>query len=223
MIFNDPSPKVTETILENRMLKTVSEFWIRFFSLLVKGMRLFMNINETVAQNVKQMREQKNLTLDAASAITGVSRSMLAQIEKGDVNPTISVLWKIAEGYKVPFTSLIDRTSSQVTLIRAENTISVSGYDESFINYLIFPFDKDKRFETHHITIMPGGSQHSTPHMAGTEEFITVFSGKLEITVGKEVFILKAGDSIHFIADVEHSYRNIGKTKVAYHDVIFYK
>ena len=56
-----------------------------------------------------RIREQKKLTLDAAAALTGVSRSMLAQIEKGDVNPTISVLWKIANGYKVSFTSLLEQ------------------------------------------------------------------------------------------------------------------
>ena len=61
-----------------------------------------MDVTNVVAGNIRAIREQKKLTLDAASALTGVSRSMLAQIEKGDVNPTISVLWKIANGYKVP-------------------------------------------------------------------------------------------------------------------------
>ncbi len=67
-----------------------------------------MDVNKIIAQNVKKLREKRKLTLDAASEITGVSRSMLAQIEKGDVNPTISVLWKIANGYKVSFTSIIE-------------------------------------------------------------------------------------------------------------------
>ena len=68
-----------------------------------------MDVNKIIAQNVKKLREKRKLTLDAASEITGVSRSMLAQIEKGDVNPTISVLWKIAGGYKVSFTSLLEQ------------------------------------------------------------------------------------------------------------------
>ena len=68
-----------------------------------------MDVNKIIAQNVKKLREKRKLTLDAASEITSVSRSMLAQIEKGDVNPTISVLWKIAGGYKVSFTSLLEQ------------------------------------------------------------------------------------------------------------------
>lgn len=51
-----------------------------------------MDVTNIVAMNIKSIRERKKLTLDAAAELTGVSRSMLAQIEKGDVNPTISVL-----------------------------------------------------------------------------------------------------------------------------------
>ena len=60
-----------------------------------------------VSENARRLREEKRLTLDEAARLTGVSRSMLAQIEKGDVNPTISMVWKIANGYKVSFTSLV--------------------------------------------------------------------------------------------------------------------
>ena len=74
-----------------------------------------MDVTQVVAGNARRIREQKKLTLDAAAAATGVSRSMLAQIEKGEVNPTISVLWKMANGYKVSFTSLMEpRTGGRV-------------------------------------------------------------------------------------------------------------
>ena len=67
-----------------------------------------LEINTVVAENAKRLREEKRLTLDEAARLTGVSRSMLAQIEKGDVNPTISMVWKIANGYRVSFTSLVE-------------------------------------------------------------------------------------------------------------------
>ena len=73
-----------------------------------------MDVTNIVAANARKLREQKKLTLDAAAAVTGVSRSMLAQIEKGEVNPTISVLWKIANGYKVSFTSLLENRGGEV-------------------------------------------------------------------------------------------------------------
>ena len=48
-----------------------------------------MDISKTTARNIKRIRENKKMTLDAAAAATGVSRSMLSQIERGDANPTI--------------------------------------------------------------------------------------------------------------------------------------
>ena len=80
-----------------------------------------MDITNRIASNAKRLREQKKLTLDAAANLTGVSRSMLAQIEKGEVNPTISVLWKIANGYKVSFTSLVEDQGEAVCVIRGND------------------------------------------------------------------------------------------------------
>ena len=48
-----------------------------------------------VSENARRLREEKRLTLDEAARLTGVSRSMLAQIERGDGNPTLSSLRKI--------------------------------------------------------------------------------------------------------------------------------
>lgn len=65
-----------------------------------------MAVGTSVAVNRKEIRKKKELTLDEAARLTGVSRSMLSAIGKGEANPTISVLWKIANGYKISFTSL---------------------------------------------------------------------------------------------------------------------
>ena len=53
-----------------------------------------MDVTSLVAKNVRQAREAKKLTLDGAAAATGVSRSMLAQIEKGEGKPTIPGTWE---------------------------------------------------------------------------------------------------------------------------------
>ena len=77
-----------------------------------------MNVNDAISQNVRAARERKKLTLEKAAELTGVSRSMLAQIEKGEVNPTISVVWKIANGYKVSFTSLVESPQEEVAVLQ---------------------------------------------------------------------------------------------------------
>ena len=80
-----------------------------------------MDISKTTARNIKRIRENKKMTLDAAAAATGVSRSMLSQIERGDANPTITVLWKIANGFKVSFAALTETSLEDAAVIPAES------------------------------------------------------------------------------------------------------
>lgn len=181
-----------------------------------------MDVTSVVAVNIKAIREQKKLTLDAAAELTGVSRSMLAQIEKGDVNPTISVLWKIANGYKVSFTSLVEKNTDEVTVIRQADQTPLQEDDGRYLNYPIFAFNDQTLFETYRIVIEPSGSLSAQPHLKGSEEYITVFSGEVEIAVADENFRLATGDSIRFAANVPHAYRNVGNERAELSMLIFY-
>lgn len=180
-----------------------------------------MDINLIVGKNIKNIREVKKLTLDAAAKETGVSRSMLAQIEKGDVNPTISVLWKIAKGYKTSFSSLLNLQSEETMVIPAEAITPLVEDEGRYINYPIFPFEEKKLFETYRIEIAAGGKMTSQPHIVGTEEYVTIFAGVVEITINDQVHQLKKGDSIKFKADVAHGYQNIG-VETAYMSMVIY-
>ena len=180
-----------------------------------------MDIQRNMGRNIKNIREQKKITLDSAAKLTGVSRSMLAQIEKGEVNPTISILWKIANGYKVSFTSLLKSDVSSL-LIKSENLIPLIENDEKYINFPAFPFQEDKQFETYRIEIKEGGFLQAQPHLDGAEEYITVFDGDVEIIADSEIFQLKRGDSLRFKADVPHSYKNIGSVTAYLSMLIYY-
>lgn len=181
-----------------------------------------MDINRAVAQNIKKTREEKKLTLDAAASATGVSRSMLAQIEKGDVNPTISVLWKIANGYKVSFTSLVEKIPECASVIDAATIKPMIADEGRFINYPVFHFDDQRLFETYRIVIAPDGYLKADPHLSGTEEYIIVFKGCVDISVKDEVFHLNEGDAIKFKADRVHSYKNVGECDVQMSMLIYY-
>lgn len=182
-----------------------------------------MDITNAVAVNAKRIREQKKLTLDAAASITGVSRSMLAQIEKGEVNPTISVLWKIANGYKVSFTSLVEEKGDAISVIRQTDRQPLREDEGRYLNYPIFAFDEQKLFETYRIVMKTGGALFAEPHLKGAVEYITVFAGEIEITVAEERFRLAKGDSIQFCADVSHAYRNLGTEPAELSMLIYYR
>ena len=181
-----------------------------------------LDINDSVSKNIRNTREKKKLTLDMAAKVSGVSRSMLAQIEKGDVNPTLSVLWKIANGFKVSFSSLIEPIEQQTSVLRTEETAPIVEDGGRFLNYPCFAFDERTLFETYRIRILPQGSLTAEAHLAGTEEFLTVFSGVLVVSTGEEHFVLQAGDSIRFRSDQPHSYQNPGETETELSMIIYY-
>ena len=182
-----------------------------------------MDVTAVVAENVKAIRTKKRLTLDAAAALTGVSRSMLAQIEKGEVNPTISVLWKIANGYKVSFTSLVEDGQQEVAVLRQAEAKPLAEDEGRYVNYPLFPFDDEHLFETYRIHIKPGGQLSAQPHLEGSEEYITVFAGQLRITVDGQNYELAMGDSIRFHADVAHAYYNLGTEDTELSMLIYYR
>ena len=64
-------------------------------------------LTENVAVNLKRIRQSKGMSLDQASEQTGVSKSMLSQIEKGTANPSLGVLGKITSGLRIEFQELI--------------------------------------------------------------------------------------------------------------------
>ena len=147
---------------------------------------------------------------------------MLAQIEKGDANPTISVLWKIANGYKVSFTSLVEQSLEPTTIIHTDAVQPIVDDDGKYTNYPAFIFDEQHSFETYRILIASGGNLQAEPHLPGTEEFITVFAGSVRIKVADKEFYLDTGDSIRFMADVSHSYRNVGETECQLSMLLYY-
>lgn len=181
-----------------------------------------MDVNSTVAANLKALREQRKLSLDAMARLTGVSKSMLGQIERGEVNPTISVLWRIANGLKISFSTLLEKPAKELHIIKAESVQPMVEGGGLFINYPAFPFEESTRFETYRIEILPGGELTSLPHLDGTEEYVTVFAGTVRIRTGDTDCVLEAGDSLRFKADVPHSYHNEGAQKAQLSMLIHY-
>lgn len=176
----------------------------------------------TVSVNLKKLREEKKLSLDHVAKITGVSKSMLGQIERGEVNPTITTIWKIANGLKISFTALLYRPQTEIEIIKKEDVQPLIEDNGKLRNYPLYPFDETRRFETYFIELDPGCYLSSDAHLQGSQEFITVFSGELNIRVRDEEYTLCNGDSIRFKADAPHTYHNASKELTKLSMIIYY-
>jgi transcriptional regulator with XRE-family HTH domain len=180
------------------------------------------NLQSTIASNLKQLRQERNLSLNQLAQLSGVSKSMLGQIERGEVNPTISIMWKIADGLKVSFTQMLTLPISDVDVIRKNNTIPMVDDEGKFRNFPLFPYDSGRKFELYNVELDPNGELSSDPHPAGIEEFVTVFSGELTMTVSGNSYTLKEGDAIRFNADLPHIYINNSDVTAHYSMIIYY-
>lgn len=179
-------------------------------------------LNRIIGSNLKRLRADSGFSLDAVARLSGVSKSMLGQIERGEVNPTMSTLWRIANGLKVSFSSLVTVPQDESEIIARAATEPLLEDNGKIRNYPVFPFDADRGFEMYAVEIDPGGYLQAEGHIAGSQEFITLHSGELAIRAGDEEHLLRSGDSIRFKSDVAHSYHNPGKETVSLSMVIHY-
>lgn len=178
-------------------------------------------INLIVSKNIRRIRQEKDLSLDELAKLSGVSKSMLVQIERGSGNPSLSTLWKIANGMMVPFDTLVAQPRSPYEVVRLSEIDPITEENTKLRNYVVFPGDEGQRFSIYYIEVSPGYEWKSEMHMRGTIEFITVFSGELQLDIGENIFRLKSGESIRFKADSAHSYHNVSQEPLIFHNILF--
>lgn len=181
------------------------------------------SINLILSQNLKNLRAERKLSLDKLADLTGISKTMLGQIERGESSPSLTTVWKIANGLKVSFTSLIVEPPSDAVVVRRESIQVLEDSERKYRLYPIFPYDAERAFEVYTVEIDPGGTLGSEPHREGTEELITLFSGTLALEIAGEPYTLHAGDAIRFRADRPHRYRNSGTDPVKLSMTIRYR
>lgn len=157
---------------------------------------------------IKQVRVERGMTLEETAGLTGVSKAMLGQIERGKSNPTISTLWKIATGLKISFSELLGTEGETHEAIDINEIEPIYESDGKMILHDVFPYNPMTGFEYFYITILPEGQHTSEAHLKSTEEHIVVTSGTLRLTVADQSYDLKAPSAIKFNSNRAHSYSN---------------
>jgi XRE family transcriptional regulator, regulator of sulfur utilization len=179
------------------------------------------DIKVIVGANLKSIRKSRHLTLESLSSLTDVSISMLGEIERGDTNPTIAVLWKISNGLQIPFSELIkvDRPSVSVKRV-ADCDPGIQG--DGYQIFSLFDYDPEKRFEVYYKTFLPGAGIVSNGHRDGIEEYVFVAEGCIIVSVGEDDYHLGDGDAMKFSGSIPHKYRNEGPGNGRMFQMMFY-
>jgi transcriptional regulator with XRE-family HTH domain len=163
-----------------------------------------------VAQAVREQRERLGLSLRALAVKSGISTSMISDVERGTKSPTIATLSALARGLGVTVATLVAgcelprfqivRASEQVDVVdpvsgarrRSFGPTLVASKIE-FMRYVVRPHTIAGPFE---------------PHGAGTIEHMHLAAGRIDVTFGADQMTLETGDSCSYLADAPHRFDN---------------
>lgn len=180
-------------------------------------------IAQRVAIHLQRLRCKRQLSLDGLARASGVSRTMLAQIESGRSVPSIKVLSKIAKALKVSVAAFLDsREFEGVAVLSARRSKRLVSANGEFVSRALFPFEKARQTEFYELRIAPLGEEQAHGHGPGVQENLVVAQGVLEVSVNEERFLLSTGDSILFYADQPHRYRNPADSEALAYLVVTY-
>ncbi len=161
---------------------------------------------------LRQLRLKKKIALVDLGKHTGLSASMLSQLENGKLIPTLPTLARIAMVFDVDLSHFFSekRPRRTFSIVRAHERLKFPDRPDSpvpgfFFEVLAFG-TSDKQMSAY-LAEFPRHAPHDArAHVHDGSEFIHVMEGVLGIHYQSEDHLLKAGDSVYFDASEPHAY-----------------
>ena len=171
-------------------------------------------LDKNIAVNLKRIRKSKNMSLDMLAEKTGVSKSMLGQIERGESNPTVATIAKIVDGIRISFEELIYPEQESVLIIDNDKLPLLKSAEGAYEIRSIFPYDRHRNFEVYEIKIEPGEGCECFLKKEGSSEYIIVVQGVLTLETTEGTYEIAANHAIKLDASQHHSYHNSGNRQL---------
>jgi transcriptional regulator with XRE-family HTH domain len=173
---------------------------------------------DTLAANigtaVRELRLAQRWSLGDLSRSSGLSKTILAKIERGDGNPSVETLWRVSRALAVPLGSLLSPPSRRprVRAIRARSGEPLSA-DSGMAAWLLHAAGAEHRAELFDLELPRGTDQATDGHLVGTEELVFCVKGRVRVGPHDQEVELAAGDAVWFTADVPHHYEALRDTR----------
>ncbi len=181
------------------------------------------SIAQAIGKVLRGLRKQRGLSLNDLAQISGVSSSMLSQMEKGRSIPSILVLCKIADGLDVPVAAFLkSKERERPKYLSADETPLRISADGKCAWRLLNPEKSEPKTEFYELTLRGGGIEKVAPYPQGVRANLAVSSGSLILSLGKQRHRLATGDVLEFSASISHSYINPGNAETVSFLVLCY-
>jgi transcriptional regulator with XRE-family HTH domain len=182
-------------------------------------------LSRQLGERILALREARGWSLEALATASGVSRSMLSEIERSTANPTLVVTWRIAKAFGLGISELVEPSGGtpSIQVVRADDRAQIFRADKRHQVRTLSPLTLEKDIEFYEVRLPPKGDLSSQAHVMGTRELVVVAVGEVEIGSGTDSQVLKAGDSALFRADLPHALVNVGAGEAVLYLVDVYR
>jgi transcriptional regulator with XRE-family HTH domain len=177
-----------------------------------------------LCRRIAELRRKRGWTLERTSAASGVSRSMLSELERGRANPTLAVAFRISQAFGMSLGELVEAPAAthRVEVIRADDRTYHFRSDRNCRIRTLSPLHLEKSVEYYEVVLRGGSSLRSLPHFEGARELLTVQRGTVRVQADGDLADLATGDSAHYPADVPHAIENTGREEAVLFLVVTY-
>ncbi len=175
-----------------------------------------------MGQTIRQLRSDRQLTLEEAAEGAGCTPGFLSQVERNQAVPSISMLYAIAKALGVQVTHFFPRMTTAAKVVRADER-ETFRFEGSFIAYSpLSATSPNRKLESLLVQVDPvDGSLPADEYRSHPgEEFAYVLEGTIRFTIGDSVYDLSPGDSAHFKSTVKHRIENPGSEPAVYFCVL---
>ena len=175
-------------------------------------MELYKNnaISVNVGSRLRELRSERGLSIRGLARKSGLSANALSMIERDKTSPSVSTLYKLADGMDVPITSFFGEESEResVVFIKADERTRIPFQrgtweglgGQNFVG----------RMEPFILTLESGANSGTHTMVHSGHEFVVCLRGELEYQIEDKFYNLEAGDSLMFSARLRHRWRNAG-------------
>ncbi|MFW6377981.1 MAG: cupin domain-containing protein [Bacillota bacterium] len=170
--------------------------------------------DKAIGQKIRKLRKDSGMTINTLAQEAEVSSSLISQIERGKICPTVATLWKILTPLNQSIGSFFDENKVNTKKVVRKNDRKRLNLSNSNAIYELLTPDLNGDLEFLKITIEPGESNTDRSMITHQgEECGVILEGNLELILQNEKYYLEEGDSIRFDSSIPHRFINNGEVK----------
>jgi transcriptional regulator with XRE-family HTH domain len=164
---------------------------------------------EAIGERVKRLREEKGLTLDELSNLTGFEVEFLKRIENNEVKPQLGTIMRLSKALDSAFGRLVSGVGNKLYSITRKNeqkiisrSTSKKGRQKAYTYKSLAPEVQGRHMEA--LIVQLETLSEPEPSFHDGEEFIYVLDGTVSLRIGEDDFDLEPGDSAYYLSTTPH-------------------